>query len=157
MFGSINIVKNSNKDKRVYSGYRIAFDGKGEWSFGNDYAKNIISFSVDNSSSSHTDNCKSNLISGKTPAISINGSLGSPDKIFGINFKKANTNIFFGLHFNGDNCYFFVNGKEIFRFKSDNKNFNFATPFYLGSVSYGFDATESREASLGGLQFSGLQ
>ena len=31
------------------------FDGKGERSFGNDYARNIIIFGVCNSSSSHAD------------------------------------------------------------------------------------------------------
>ena len=28
MFGATNIVKNSNKEKYVYTGYGIAFDGK---------------------------------------------------------------------------------------------------------------------------------
>ena len=37
LFGATNIVKNSDKEKYVYSGYGIAFDGKGEWSFDNDY------------------------------------------------------------------------------------------------------------------------
>ena len=36
LFGATSIVKNSNKEKWVYSAYGIAFDGKGEWSFGND-------------------------------------------------------------------------------------------------------------------------
>ena len=45
---------------------------------------------------------------------------------------------------------FFVNGKEIFKFKTDNKNVNFPTQFCLGSVSNGFGAIESREVSLNG-------
>ena len=44
----------------------------------------------------------------------------------------------------------FVNGKEIFICKADNKNFNFPTQFCLGNISNGFSATESREASLNG-------
>ena len=44
----------------------------------------------------------------------------------------------------------FVNGKEIFKFKTDNKNVNFPTQFCLGSLSNGFSATESREVSLNG-------
>ena len=32
MFGATGIVKNSNKEKYVCSGYRIEFDRKGEWS-----------------------------------------------------------------------------------------------------------------------------
>ena len=33
--GTTSIVKNKDKEKWVYSGYGIAFDGKGTWSFGN--------------------------------------------------------------------------------------------------------------------------
>ena len=44
----------------------------------------------------------------------------------------------------------FVNGKEIFSFKVDNKNVNFPTQFCLGSISNEFSNTESREASLNG-------
>ena len=57
-FGATNIVKNSDKEKWVNSGYGIAFDGNGEWNFGNGYARNVIIFGVDNSSSSHNDNLK---------------------------------------------------------------------------------------------------
>ena len=46
------VVKNSNKEKWVYSGYGIEFDGKFSWSFCNDSAKNVVSFGVDTSSSS---------------------------------------------------------------------------------------------------------
>ena len=42
----------------------------------------------------------------------------------------------------------FFSGKEIFKFKADNKNGNFLTQFCLGSISNGFTATESREVSL---------
>ena len=52
LFGVTNIVKNIDKENYLQSGYRIAFDGKGEWSFGNDYAGNVIIIGVDNSSSS---------------------------------------------------------------------------------------------------------
>ena len=48
-------------------------------------------------------------------------------------------------HFNANNSHLFVNGKEIFKFKVDNKNFNFPAKFFLGSISNEFSATESRE------------
>ena len=51
MFGATNIVKNSDNEKCIYSRYGIAFDGKGECSFGNDLAKNVVMFGVDKSSS----------------------------------------------------------------------------------------------------------
>ena len=72
LFGVTSIVKSSDREKYVYSGYGIAFVGKGEWSFGNDSAKNVIIFGVDNSSSSHTDNLKN-----EGPSFGINGSFGA--------------------------------------------------------------------------------
>ena len=47
----------------------------------------------------------------------------------------------------------YVNGKEIFKFKADNKNVNFLTQFCLGSISNGFSATKSKEVSLNGNVF----
>ena len=81
MLGATNIVKNSDKEKYVYRDYRIAFDGKGEWSFGNDYARNVIIFGSDNSSLSHADNLKNNfLVLGEGDTFRINGSFGAPEK-----------------------------------------------------------------------------
>ena len=54
------------------------------------------------------------------------------------------------LLYNGGNSYLFVNGKEIFKFKADNKNVNFPTQFCHESISYGSGAAESREVSLNG-------
>ena len=61
------------------------------------------------------------------------------------------------LHYNADNSNLYVNGKEIFKFKADNKNINFPTQFCLRSISNGFGATEYREVSLNGnvYNFSG--
>ena len=38
LFGATNIVKANHKEKYGYSDYGIAFNGKGEWNFGNDSA-----------------------------------------------------------------------------------------------------------------------
>ena len=46
------------------------------------------------------------------------GSFGSPKKKFNINFTKTNTKFCLHLHYNADNSYLFVDGKEIFKFKS---------------------------------------
>ena len=56
------MVKNSTKYKWVDSGYGIAFDGKDEWNFGNGFARNFVIFGVDNSSSSHSDDCKKKFL-----------------------------------------------------------------------------------------------
>ena len=69
---------------------------------------------------------------GKGQTYVINGSFGSPEKTFSIGLNKANTKFCLILHYNGDNSYSFVNGKEIYKFKADNNNVNFPTQFCLG-------------------------
>ena len=84
----VDIVKNSDKEKWVYSSYGIAFYGAGLWSFGSDFAKNVVIFDVDNSSSSHTDNDKNNsLVLREGPIYGIIGSFDSLEKKFSINFS----------------------------------------------------------------------
>ena len=41
------------KSMYIDSRYRIIFDSTGSWSFDNEFAKNVIIFGIDNSSSSH--------------------------------------------------------------------------------------------------------
>ena len=69
--------------------------------------------------------------------------------MFSINFTKRNKKFCLSWHYNADNSYLFVNGKEIFKFKVDNKN-NFPTQFFLASISNRFSAIESTEVSLNG-------
>ena len=59
-------------------------------------------------------------------------------KKFSINFSQTNTKFCLSLHYNSDDSYLFVNGKEIQTFKADNKNVNFQTQFCLGSMSNKF-------------------
>ena len=62
LFGATNIVKNNDKEKYVYSGHGITFDNAGSSSFDSDFARNVIIFGLDNSSSSHSDNCKNKFL-----------------------------------------------------------------------------------------------
>ena len=117
LFGATNIVKNSDKEKYVYSGYGITFDSGGSWSFDNGTASNVIIFGVDSRSSSHVDNRKNNfLILDLGPTYGINGRFGSVEKKFSINFTKSNTKFCLSLYYNDDNSYLFVYVKEITTF-----------------------------------------
>ena len=91
LFGVANVVKNSDKEKYLYSGYGITFDSGDSWSFDNDFARNVIIFGVDNSSSSHSDNRKNNFAPWCTR------------KKFRINLIKANTKFYLSLHYNAYN------------------------------------------------------
>ena len=81
---------------------------------------------------------------GERPTDDINGSVSTAEKKVSISFSKARTKFCLSLHYNGDNSYFFVNGKEIYNLKVDNKNINFPVQFCSGSISEKFDAVESR-------------
>ena len=54
--------RDDDKEKYVYIGYGIPFDGKSSWCFNNDLDRNVIIVWVDNGSSLHTDNLKNNFL-----------------------------------------------------------------------------------------------
>ena len=56
MSGTVELVRNPIKSK--LNGWGIAFDGEVSRSFDNKFATNVAIFSIDNSSSYHTDNRK---------------------------------------------------------------------------------------------------
>ena len=103
LFGATSIAQNSEKERWVYSVYGIEFDEKDMWSFGNDYAKNVVIFGVGNSSLSYADNHKNDfLVLGEGDTFGINESFGAPEKKFSINFTKVKAKGTFSLnlHYN---------------------------------------------------------
>ena len=91
---------------------RIRFDGEGSWSFGNDFAGNVVFFGADNSSSSHADNQKQNFL-----ALGEGPEKKCCKKKISINFSKENAKFCLSLHYNCDESYFYVNKTEICKFK----------------------------------------
>ena len=90
--GVTNIVENSDREKYMHSGYGLAFDGKGSWSFNDDFTWNVITFEVDSSQSSYTDNPENDfLILGKRYILHTNNSFGATEKrIFILVKQKQN-------------------------------------------------------------------
>ena len=94
---------------------------------------------VDDSLSSHADNHKSfSSVLGEGSIDNINGYVGSAEKKFSMNFSEVKIEFCFSLSYNSHNIFFFVNGKEINKFKANNKNFNVPTQFCQGSISEKF-------------------
>ena len=59
------------------------FDWKGSYYFGNDFARNIVAFGIDNSSLSHADNKKNNfLVLDEGPTDGINDNTGAVEKSY---------------------------------------------------------------------------
>ena len=97
LFCETNTGKCVDKAKWFHSNYGKTFDCAGSWSFGNDFARNVVIFGVDNSSSS--------LVLGEGPN---NSSSGFAEQKFSINFSKENTKFCLSLHYNQDNSYLLV-------------------------------------------------
>ena len=90
---TVKLVRNANKNKFIYNGRRIVFDGEVSVSFGNNFAGNIIIFGVDNSSSPRTDNWKKNfLVLGEGPTDGINDSTDAAEKKVVLNLVKQRQN-----------------------------------------------------------------
>ena len=77
------------------------------------------------------DNLKNNfIVLGEDPTFGINGSFGSSEKKFSINFSKANAIFYMSLHYNADNSYLLVNGKKYLSLKPTIKLLIFQLNFF---------------------------
>ena len=78
------------------------------------------------------------LVLGESPTFGINGTFDLAEKKFSINFSKASSKFCLSFHYNADDSYLFVDGKEIFKFKADNKmltlQLNFVSEAYLMDI-----------------------
>ena len=134
MFGAVKLTKHVDIDLYKYSGYGIGFDKKGFFSTGDEVGKNVITFGVDMSLSSHIDNTnKDILILGKGPTQRLEHTLAA-EKLYSIFFTKQNTKFCLSLHYNGANSYLFVNGAEIIKFKAKDSEIT-AYLLRLGNIS----------------------
>ena len=96
------INKKRNQKKFVYFGQGIAFEND----FGDDFARNIVIFGVNNTASVHNRKCKNNfLMLDEGLTDDINDSVGTADKKNSITFAKSNANFSLSFHYNGDLSY----------------------------------------------------
>ena len=101
-------------------------------------------------SSIHVDNKgKDILILGKGPTQGLGEHSLTAEKMCSINFSKNNTKFCWSLHYNGANCYLFVNGTEIIKFKAKDSNI-VARPLCLGNISKDWLADNMRKSSFTG-------
>ena len=120
LFGAVELTKNDDTDKYKYSGYGIRFDSKGTISHpSREVGKNVIIFGADMSSSVHVNNkTRSILALGKDFTQGIDDTTIYAEKMYSTNFTVANKIFCLDWHYNGDDSYLFVNGKEIINFKA---------------------------------------
>ena len=81
LFCTVKFIRKKIKSEFTYNIWEISFHRKCSWSFGNEFARNIIIFGADNSSSSHTNNWKNSfLVIGEWLADGITDSTGAAEK-----------------------------------------------------------------------------
>ena len=124
----MQITKNAtDNDKNNYKGYGICFDERSE--FGHTItesghahtteARNVLIFGAPMSFSVHATNRANHIyLMGTGLAQGINDTTIYVEKNFYRNFTDFGKKFVLSLHYNGDNSYLFVNGRQELKFKA---------------------------------------
>ena len=128
LFGAMQITKNAtDNDKNNYKGYGICFDERNE--FGHTIteggrahttdARNVLIFGADMSFSVHATNRTNHIyLMGTGLTQGINDITTYAEKNVYRNFTDFGKKFVLSLHYNGDNSYLFVNGRQELKFKA---------------------------------------
>ena len=128
LFGAMQISKNAtDNSKNNYKGYGICFDERSE--FGHAIteggfahttdARNVLIFGADMSFSVHATNGANHIYLMGTGLIQgINDTTIYAEKNFYRNFTDFGKKFVLSLHYNGDDSYLFVNGRQELKFKA---------------------------------------
>ena len=121
LFGAMQITKNAETSKYDYKGYGICFDERRE--FGHAIteggrahttdARKVLIFGVDMSFSVHKTNRENHIyVMGTGLTQGIHDTTLYAEKNFYRNFTDPDKKFMLSLHYNGDNSYLFVNGRQ---------------------------------------------
>ena len=121
--------------KYICFGYGLRIDSTGQFSHSQGgMARNIIIFGVDLSKSVHaTNKTKNILMLGHGLTQKVNNTTIYAEKMYAPNFSAENKIFCLSLHYNGDDNYLFVNGKEVTKFKAKKSEIK-ANQLTLGSI-----------------------
>ena len=139
LFGGTKVTKpgdTTDTDKYIYFGYGLGFDSTGQFSHPpGGMTRNIITFGVNTSNSVHPTNKIQNiLVLAHGLTQKVNNATIYAEKMYSPNFSAENKIFCLNLHYNGDNSYLFVNGKEVTKFKAKISEIK-AKQLILGSIS----------------------
>ena len=121
LFGGVKITKDAtDTSKHKYEGYGICFDEGGMFSKGNiNNGRNVLIFGVHENSVIHSNNKANNIFFiGDGFVQGNNDTTLYAEKIYSQNFTAVNKKFVSSLHYNSDNSYLFVNGKQELKFKA---------------------------------------
>ena len=146
LFGEM--IKAADTDKYKYQGHGIGFDLSGIFSLPDEgNGKNVIIFGVDMINSKHGNNkTKDVLVLGHGLIQKIDDTNIYVEKMYSPNFTVANKTFWLSLHYNGDDSYLFVNGKEVKKSKKQ----NVVRKLSLGNISADFNQADRKSTGLYG-------
>ena len=151
LFGAMQITKNIDTSKYKYKGYGICFDEGGMFSKGNiNNGRSVIIFGVDESSLVHANNKANNIyVMGDLFVQGINDTTLYAEKVYSRNFTQPSTKFELSLHYNGDDSYLFVNGKQELKSKAKTSHL-VKEELCIGNLSDQWTTSESEKTGLYG-------
>ena len=144
------MTKNADTDKYKYQGHRIVFDLSGIFSHPDGQnGKNVIILGVDMTNPKHGNNkTKDVLVLGHGLIQKIDDTTIHAGKVYLPNFTAANKTFCLSLHYNDDDSYLSVNGKEVIKFKA--KKQSVVGKLLLGNISADFNQADRKATGLYG-------
>ena len=159
LFGAMQITKNATDyDKNNYKGYGICFDKRSQ--FGHiitengvthtSNGRNVLIFGADMSFSVHATNKADHIyLMGDGLTQGINDTTIYAEKKYFKNFTEPNVKFVLSLHYNGDDSYLFINGRQELKFKCK-KDQLVKEKLCIGNLSNQWTTSESEKTGLYG-------
>ena len=158
LFGAMQITKNADNSKNNYKGYGIYFDERSE--FGHTIteggfahttdARNVLIFGADMSFSVHKTNRANHIfLMGTGLTQGIHDTTLYAEKSFYRNFTGPGKKFMLSLHYNGDDSYLFVNGRQELKFKCKTDQL-VKEKLCIGNLSDQWTMSESEKTGLYG-------
>ena len=128
----------------------MCFDEGGKFSkLGINNARNVLIFGVHENSLVHANNKANNIyVMGDFIVQGINDTALYAEKIFSQNFTQVNKKNVLRLHYNGDDSYLFVNGKQELKLKAKDDQI-VKEILRLGNISDDWTAANAQKQGFG--------
>ena len=158
LFGAMQITKNATDNIKNYKGYSICFNERSEFGHtitegGRNHTtdtRNVLIFGADMSFSVHASNRANHIyLMGTGLTQGINDTTIYAENNFYRNFTDFGKKFVLSLHYNGDNSYLFVNGRQELKFKAKTDQL-VKEKLCIGNLSDQWTTSESEKTGLYG-------
>ena len=159
LFGAVQITKNAtNYDKNNYKGYDICFDKRSQFSHAitengrahTTNGRNVLIFGADMSFSTHATNKANHIyLMGDGLTHGINDTTLYVEKNYWRNFTDPGKKFVLSLHYNDNDSYLFVNGRQELKFKCKTDQL-IKEKICLGNLDNQWTTSESEKTGLYG-------